>query len=85
MKKVVFITVVAAFSAALFFTSCKKASNPTGIYTCICNYTVGGTATTNDTSFVSPSEAKSSAQTECNQAASAWTTLGATGVSCSLH
>ena len=85
MKKIFPIAIIAV-SGLLIFGSCsKKSSNPTGIYKCVCNFTISGVATTNDTVFVSPSEAQSTAQTQCSTAATSYTTLGYTGVSCTLH
>ncbi len=82
MKKLIPVAIVAVIAGIMFFGSCKKkSSDPTGIYTCVCSFTFAGIATT-DTVFTSPSEAKSTATSQCNTEATLLTSTGATGVSC---
>ena len=85
MKKLFAIVIIAVVGALAFSSCSKSSSNPTGVYSFVCNYTQAGVATTNDTVFVSPSEPKNTASTQCNAAVSSYTSLGFTGVSCTLH
>jgi len=85
MKKFFLFALTTVSCVALIFSCTKKSSDPSGIYTCTCSYTAAGVNFTNQAVYTSASnEAKSSAQTQCTNAATALTTGGATGVSCHL-
>ena len=61
--------------------SCSK-SDPTGVYSCVCNYNLNGTYHTNDTQATFPRQSKLVSQSECVDDGASLTTSGAKQVNC---
>ena len=72
--------IVAIISTVSCF-SCSK-SDPTGIYSCVCNYELNGDYHTNDTQATFPRQSKSISQMECIDDGTSLTTSGAKQVAC---
>ncbi len=79
MKKITWILIVVIICVLGF--SCSK-SDPTGIYSCVCNYELNGTYYTNDTQATFPRQSKLVSQSECIDDGASLTTSGAKQVNC---
>ena len=80
MKKGTWTIIIAVISVISCY-SCTK-DNPTGIYSCVCNYSLDGVYYTNDTQNTYPRQSKSISKAECVDNGAMLTTSGAKQVSC---
>ncbi len=80
MKKTTSALIFAAIGAICCF-SCTK-NDPTGVYSCVCNYNLNGTYYTNDTQATFPRQSLSISKAECINDGVSLTTSGAKQVSC---
>ena len=65
----------------VFVYSCSKI-DPTGIYSCVCNYELNGTNYVNDTQATFPRQSKEVSQAECIDDGADLTSAGAKEVAC---
>ena len=80
MKKFTWALIFAIISIIACY-SCSK-SDPTGIYSCVCNYELNGNYHTNDTQATFPRQSKTVSQAECIDDGTSLTTSGAKQVNC---